>query len=76
LHLNWLVLNHDVPIFHRLLAQQRLHHLLDAPDLFRGLDSGLGQSVSHASTFAHTFGDTVEQTELSRQVELVAGCFD
>jgi hypothetical protein len=60
----------ESPIFDALLIEELLHHLADLPDLILRSNSGLSQGVTHASTFPYFFGNSINEAEFRRQVEV------
>jgi len=43
----------EAPVLDALLVEKLLHHLANLLDLILGSDSGLSQSIAHASAFPH-----------------------
>ena len=53
LHLDWHLLDAEVPVLDRLLVKEDVAHLLDLFHLLLGSDPRLSKSVSHSCTFSH-----------------------
>jgi hypothetical protein len=68
--LDGLHLQLEAPVLYTLLLEKISAHLLDLSDLLVGTDTCCGQRVAHTSTFSDLIWDTVDETELGRQVEI------
>ena len=60
----------QTPVSDTLLLEQVSAHLLDLLDLLLRSNPGLGQSVTHATSFSDLVRDAVDQAELRREVEV------
>ena len=70
------LLDFEVPILDCLLAEKLRDHGLNLLELVLRSDARVGQGVTHAHALAGGLGNSVEQAELSRQVEFFLSNFD
>ena len=68
--LDGLHLELETPVLYTLLLEKISAHLLDLSDLLVGTDTCSRKRIAHSSTFSDLIWDTVDETELGRQVEI------
>jgi hypothetical protein len=76
LHLDGVLINDEVPVLHSLLVEESFDHLLNPANFLSGVNSSLCEGISHTSSFTYRVWDTVKQTKLSGQEELLLSNFD
>lgn len=66
----------ESPVLDALLVEELLRHILNLLDLVLRSDSGLSESITHASAFLHFVGDSINEAEFRRKVEVLVLVLD
>jgi len=66
----------ETPLSHAFLIKELFAHALDSFNLFIRSDSGLGESITHSSTFTNIVRDSIDKAKLRREEEGVITSLD
>lgn len=76
LHLNWCLLDVEVPVLDRLLLEEDIAHLLDLLHLVIRSDPSLSKCIPHTCAFTDAFRYTIKHAELRWQVVVLVSDLD